>query len=242
MSIIHEALKKAARESSSGSVGGSGIDYFGYEGTPRRVPRWVISAGLVFLGGVALYYLLRAGLPHSHSSITIQPSQVVRPTATPTPTVDALAQMTEGLDFFKKGDLPKAEKAFETAVRLAPDLAVAHNNLGLVLRSEGRLKEAAIQYQEALRLNVQYAEANHNLGLVYDLMGRFDEAIAHYQRALELNPSLAESHYQLAVALERDGALDGAKREYRSFLADVKGLSSEKLEMVSQHLQDLQKR
>jgi tetratricopeptide (TPR) repeat protein len=242
MSIFHEALKKAAGEASRGPMGKAGVGYFSYGESSHRFLRGILLAGLIFFGGVLFYYLYGANRPLFHPSRATQSAHVVRPASTVPPKVDALARVSEGLDFYKKGDLPKAEQAFEAAVHSAPDLAVAHNNLGLVLRHEGRLKEAVLQYQEALRLDSQYAEANHNLGLVYELTGRFDEAISHYRRALELNPSLAEAHYHLAAAFEREGDLEGAKKEYRSYLSEVKGPTSEKLGPIRQHLQDLQRR
>ena len=48
-------------------------------------------------------------------------------------------------------------------MRLTPNHAPAHNNLGLALARLGRLREAAQQFAEAVRLAPNYQEARDNL-------------------------------------------------------------------------------
>ena len=52
---------------------------------------------------------------------------------------------------------------FTAALRLKPDYAGAHWNLGATLVEEDRVSEAIGQYTEALRLEPDYPEANQNL-------------------------------------------------------------------------------
>ncbi len=54
---------------------------------------------------------------------------------------------------------------YQQALRLRPDFADAHNNLGEALREQGHLAESVARYQEALRLKPDYAEAHNNLGV-----------------------------------------------------------------------------
>jgi tetratricopeptide (TPR) repeat protein len=53
-------------------------------------------------------------------------------------------------------------------VRLDPDSAGAHYNLGIAFVYQGQLDEAARQYGEAIRSNPDYAEAHNNLGVALD--------------------------------------------------------------------------
>jgi Tfp pilus assembly protein PilF len=46
--------------------------------------------------------------------------------------------------------VPEAGEHFEQALRIRPDYAEAHNNLGAVLLQTGRISEAAEQFQQAL--------------------------------------------------------------------------------------------
>ncbi len=94
---------------------------------------------------------------------------------------------------------------YQAALRINPDYAEAHYNLGVVYGQQGRIDEAIREYQAALRINPDYAEAHHNLGLVYGQQGRTDEAIREYQAALRINPDYAEAHYNLGVVYGATG-------------------------------------
>ena len=50
------------------------------------------------------------------------------------------------------------------AVRLKPDLAEAHSNLGNALKGKRQLDEAIVSYRQAIRLKPDLAEAHNNLG------------------------------------------------------------------------------
>jgi Flp pilus assembly protein TadD len=52
---------------------------------------------------------------------------------------------------------------FRAVVRVKPDYAEAHNNLGIALGTLGRLAEAIEHFELALRLNPGFADARRNL-------------------------------------------------------------------------------
>ena len=53
---------------------------------------------------------------------------------------------------------------YEATLRLAPDLAQAHNNLGLLLEAAGRRREALAQFEAAVRLAPSDPQARGNRG------------------------------------------------------------------------------
>ena len=61
--------------------------------------------------------------------------------------------------------LEQAVAAHREAIRLKPDDAIAHNNLGLALDEQGKLDEAVAEYREAIRLKPDDAIAHDNLGI-----------------------------------------------------------------------------
>ena len=119
------------------------------------------------------------------------------------------------------GRLNDAITHFEEALRLKPDFAEAHSNLGSALAAvPGRLDEAIAQYEEALRLQPDLAEAHNNLGNALSRTpGRLNQAIAQFQEALRLDPDYAEAHNNLGNAWMRvPGRLDEAIAQYEEAL------------------------
>ena len=57
-------------------------------------------------------------------------------------------------------------RQYQEALRLKPDHAEAHNNLGIAFYQQRRTGEAIRQFQEALRLKPDFARARKNLGVV----------------------------------------------------------------------------
>ena len=109
--------------------------------------------------------------------------------------------------------------ALSTAIRLLPNDAGAHNNLGSALARGGRFDVAVESFQRALVLNPDFAEAHNNLGHALLDLGRFDEAAASCRRAVDIKPGYAEAHDNLGSALLSLGRIDDALASYRRALA-----------------------
>ncbi|MFI5457815.1 MAG: tetratricopeptide repeat protein [Isosphaerales bacterium] len=111
--------------------------------------------------------------------------------------------------------LDKAVAACREAIRLKPDDALAHANLGLVLGAQGKPAEAIAAYREAIRLKPDFAEAHRNLGLALQIQGKLAEAVAESSEAIRLEPDYAEAHNSLGAALKGQGKLAEAIAECR---------------------------
>ena len=59
--------------------------------------------------------------------------------------------------------LGEAVGHLKEALRLNPDYAEAHCNLGVSLGKQGRLDDAITHFEKAIRLNPDYADAQNNL-------------------------------------------------------------------------------
>ena len=105
----------------------------------------------------------------------------------------------------RKGQIDEAIRQYQEAIRLKPDYAEAHNNLGVALGGKGQMDEAIRQFQEAIRLKPDYAEAHYNLGLALGRKGQTDEAIRHFEAALKARPDYPEAHNYLGVVFYQQG-------------------------------------
>lgn len=99
---------------------------------------------------------------------------------------------------------------FREAIRLRPDFAEAHNNLGLVLTQEGDDEAAIAAFREALKHAPDYADAHANLGAALTATDSA-EAVRELEKAIALDPASVKAQYNLALAYGQSP--DGAKKE-----------------------------
>ncbi|HXA79862.1 MAG TPA: tetratricopeptide repeat protein [Opitutaceae bacterium] len=118
-----------------------------------------------------------------------------------------------------QGKSQEAITELQTAIRLEPRYAQAHNSLANLLEKiPGRLPEAVAEYETAIRLKPDFAEAHYNLALAMaDLPGRLPDEISEYEAAVRINPNLVEAHINLAAALSNlPGRMPEAISEYET--------------------------
>ncbi|MBI3771073.1 MAG: tetratricopeptide repeat protein [Deltaproteobacteria bacterium] len=126
-----------------------------------------------------------------------------------------LAAFQVGAQLDTDGDLAEASRYYAEALRMKPDYADPHNNLGLILAKQGNAAAALAHYDVALALAPLYADAHYNRGLLLQKSGRPDEAVEEYHRALAIRPSDVEAHSNLGVILYVRGALEEAEAHLR---------------------------
>jgi tetratricopeptide (TPR) repeat protein len=110
---------------------------------------------------------------------------------------------------------------YKAALRIDPNYAEAHNNLGEALANiPGRLPDAISHYEAALRLKPDLAEAHNNLGnALSQIPGRLPDAIAEFETALRIEPNSAEAYNNLGDAfLNTPGHLPEAIAEFETAL------------------------
>jgi tetratricopeptide (TPR) repeat protein len=105
---------------------------------------------------------------------------------------------------------------FQEAIRLDPQNAVAHMNLGTEYGRRNELPQAVFHLSEAVRLSGdQLPDAHLNLGVALRRMGRFEEATQSLKRALEIDAQLAPAHVNLAIVHGRQGRIEDAIKHFR---------------------------
>jgi predicted O-linked N-acetylglucosamine transferase (SPINDLY family) len=98
----------------------------------------------------------------------------------------------------------------EAVLRIQPELAAAHYNLGNLQIAQRKHSEAVDSYRRALLLAPDLSEAHNNLGNALGELGALAEAEASLRQAQSLKPDHAEAAYNLAIVLWKQGRLDEA--------------------------------
>jgi tetratricopeptide (TPR) repeat protein len=87
-----------------------------------------------------------------------------------------------------QNDIDAARTAFEEALSMKPDLARAHNSLGVIAAREGRPQAAIEHWKRSLAANPRDPDALFNLGLTLSKAGRHQEARPYLERFLATAP------------------------------------------------------
>lgn len=91
----------------------------------------------------------------------------------------------------------------ETAIRIQPNFAEAHNNLGLVLARVDLCGAAIPHFQAALLAKPDLVEASNNLGMCLMNSGRYGEAITYFESALRARPDYSDPHFNLGLTFSK---------------------------------------
>jgi serine/threonine-protein kinase len=115
--------------------------------------------------------------------------------------------------------LGRAVLEYRDRLRLKPDDARAHYNLGVALSDLGQSAEAEAELRSAIRLQSDNAQAYLYLSSVLADLGRLAESEAGYRTAIRLQPEFCDAaYYNLATVLEASGRRDDAESAYREAL------------------------
>ena len=109
---------------------------------------------------------------------------------------------------------------YRTAIRIRPDYAIAHHNLGNVLAFQGNLEEAVAEYRTAIRIKPDLAEAHSTLADTLVQQGKLEEGVTEYRAAIRLKPEFAdqfaEQPTRLAFNLTDRGKFEQAILAFRA--------------------------
>ncbi|HEX8748038.1 MAG TPA: tetratricopeptide repeat protein [Pyrinomonadaceae bacterium] len=117
-------------------------------------------------------------------------------------------------------DGQEAARVSELAVRLAPDMAVAHQALALSRHISLQIEEAATEYARALELDPKLQVARRSLADLRRAQGRHEDALKLYREMLLSDPSDRFARAGVILSLLDSGKRDNAEREMEAALRD----------------------
>ncbi len=120
---------------------------------------------------------------------------------------------------YSLGDAETKER-WEKMLRVDPNDARAHYNLGIVLERAGETAGAITHYEQAIRIRPDFAMAHYNLAVAQQRAGKVTDAIKQYEQVLQLEPGLgeADAHNNLGSALVQTGKIEEAIAHYQQAL------------------------
>lgn len=105
--------------------------------------------------------------------------------------------------------LTQAAAHYREALRLWPQYASVHNNLGSMLRN---IDQAEWHFRAAIRYHAEHVNAHYNLGRVHKTKNRTAEAIRMFEHCVQLDPQCVRAYRQL-ISLRRGPIVGRLHRE-----------------------------
>src|SRR5262249_7836291 len=125
------------------------------------------------------------------------------------------ALITDAKYLTTEKQFPEAISKFEEAIKIKPDLTLAHARLGTALLQAGRPGPAAEEFKLAMKCDPEDPEPHMTLGwMAFDAEG-FDESLASARRADACEPYSAEVKYLIGQSLLRMIRLPEAEEAFR---------------------------
>lgn len=125
---------------------------------------------------------------------------------------DAIAQAGK---LCNAGKLDQAENICRQVLKARPNLADAHNVLGVILHRRGQLDDAIASVRKAIKLNNTAPNFFANLGEMERVKGHLDVAAAALTRAVKLNPGSAQALNNLGIVHYDRREFAKAEQNYR---------------------------
>lgn len=120
--------------------------------------------------------------------------------------------------YFVGGRYLLSQMASSNALKITPDDADIHNNIGLAFLKLDKEAEAVVAFKEALKLDENNIEANMNLGLIAVKAADYPLAAQSFQRILSAQPGNADAQIGMAVAFRGSADFDESIARYDQVL------------------------
>ncbi len=117
-------------------------------------------------------------------------------------------------NYFVLRQMPQAEKEYQEALRIRPDLPGLHLELGQVYANSAEWPKAEAEFRAETKLQPGKGEAAYRLGAALLQQGKAQEALVELKRANDLKPDMPETLYSLGKAASLTGDIATAEKSW----------------------------
>jgi tetratricopeptide (TPR) repeat protein len=117
-------------------------------------------------------------------------------------------------NYYVLRQMPQAEKEYQEALRLRPELPGLHLELGQVYANSAQWPKAEAEFRAECKSRPGNAEAAYRLGAALLQQGKAQDALPELKRSNELKPEMPETLYSLGKAASLNGDSATAERAW----------------------------
>jgi len=168
-----------------------------------------ISAGLVL---AALMIVTRMQVRYWRNNLTLY-EHTLAVTGN-----NAVMHNDYGTVLLEAGQLDKAIKHFNEALRIYPQYLQARKNIAMAYIQQGKLDQAAEHFNEAQRIYPKYLQSHENIARMFLRQGKKAQAQECFNDLLRIKADWAAGYYKLGLAYARLRRYDLAVQNYKEAL------------------------
>ncbi|MEO1009753.1 MAG: tetratricopeptide repeat protein [Bacteroidota bacterium] len=128
-------------------------------------------------------------------------------------TSDFAGGLAKKADYYiRKGDIPKAMKNYEKALRIDPLNNMIRTNLANLFYGNGQLDKAEAAFKTIIAQEPEYGPTYYNLGLLLAEVNKMDEALVQFEKAVQYMPDNIRAYYNLSLLYDKKGQIQKAKK------------------------------
>jgi len=162
-----------------------------YESAIREDPDFALA-----YAGLANSYMDRAGIQGSSDSAAHARTAAEKAVLLDEDLADAHLELGNVM-LREDWDWLGAEREFDRAIQLEPNLAAAHWYMSLLSMAMGHTERGLAEMMQAQMLDPASENAHDDLGWAYYLSRRFEEAVRESRIAISMDPESYSAHQQL---------------------------------------------
>ncbi len=116
------------------------------------------------------------------------------------------------------GGEPKAERLYQEAIAIRPDLPNAYFNLAVLYERQGKQEAAKHQYLLAVGCRPRDLNSHYNLGILMLRANDFVGAVKYLQQVVLIQPEYVPAHFNLGLIYRHTGDIERARQEFQFIL------------------------